>query len=273
MKLALIADYCADFPPHPATLGAVLHAAAKLGIAAAAEWIGTEACKYHSASRLAGFAGIWIAPGSPYESLSGALEAIRFARENDLPLLGTCGGFQHVVLEYARNVLGFDDAAHAEYDPYASRLFISRLACSLVGKTMQVWLTSGSRAADAYGALEVQEQYYCNFGINPAVVENLFSLHSRDQWWRSGSAGASPSQGTPQRAFPTALALSGVDQNGEPRVIELPRHRFFIATLCAADALPAWPAASARHRLAASGWAVKPGKLCGLFLICGRQVW
>jgi CTP synthase (UTP-ammonia lyase) len=53
-------------------------------------------------------------------------------------MLGTCGGYQHVVLEYARSVLGFADAAHAEYDPYASELFITVLSCSLVRRTMTV---------------------------------------------------------------------------------------------------------------------------------------
>jgi len=50
-----------------------------------------------------------------------------------LPLPGACGGFQHIILEHARHVLGFADATHAEYDPYSSKLFISRLAWSLVG--------------------------------------------------------------------------------------------------------------------------------------------
>ena len=53
-----------------------------------------------------------------------------------MPLLGTCGGFQHVVLEYARNVAGIKDAAHAENDPDATVLFVTRLACSLAGRTM-----------------------------------------------------------------------------------------------------------------------------------------
>lgn len=73
---------------------------------------------------LAGFDALWIAPGSPYQSMRGALEAITFARIHDLPLLGTCGGFQHVIIGFARNVAGIPDAAHAEYDPTASRLLI-----------------------------------------------------------------------------------------------------------------------------------------------------
>lgn len=81
----------------------------------------------------------WCAPGSPYRSLTGALDAIRFAREERVPFIGTCGGFQHAVIEYARNVLGFADARHAEYDPYASSdLFISALSCSPFGETMRV---------------------------------------------------------------------------------------------------------------------------------------
>lgn len=229
-RLALIADFDPTFPPHPATEEAVRHAAAKMGVAAEPVWMGTKELKPDAVAKLAGFAGVWVAPGSPYQSLAGALDAIRYARENNVPLLGTCGGFQHVVLEYARNVLGITDATHAEYDPYSSRLFISRLGCSLAGKTMEVRLAAGSRAAEAYRSLAAVERYYCNFGINPEVVAELFG---------SGSAEASPSHSdsSPTPAWDEArgssrtLTISGTDQDGEPRVIELPGHSFFVATL------------------------------------------
>lgn len=91
---------------------------------------------------------MWVTPGSPYKNLEKTLWAIRFARENGIPCFGTCGGFQHMVLEYARNVLGYQDAQHAEYDPYASSLFISALACSLAGRTMELHFEPGSRVAD-----------------------------------------------------------------------------------------------------------------------------
>jgi len=230
MQLALIADFDPSFPPHRAAEEAVRHAAAALEVETDLMWIATKELEPDGAARLAGFAGAWIAPGSPYRSLAGVLAAIRYARENDVPLLGTCGGFQHVVLEYARNVLGIANANHAEYNPNASRLFISRLACSLVGQTMEVRLASGSRAAEAYGCHAAVEQYYCNFGINPEVAGELFG---------SGSAGTSPSRcaSTPTPAWDVAprsdrtLTISGTDQDGEPRVIELTGHRFFVATL------------------------------------------
>ena len=95
---------------------------------------------------------------------------------------------------------------------------------------MAVRLAGGSRAAEAYGSLAAVEQYYCNFGINPEVVGELFG---------SGSAGAYATRcaSTPAPAWDVApgssrtLTISGTDQDGEPRVIELAGHRFFVATL------------------------------------------
>lgn len=109
-----------------------------------------------------------------------------------------------MVLEDARSVLGFDDARHAEYDPYASRLFVSELTCSLVGETMSVTLDVDSRAAELYGDTEVREEYHCNFRLNPDQQEEL------------DAAG---------------LRVVGRDADGEARVLEIPGHPFFIATL------------------------------------------
>ncbi len=103
--------------------------------------------------------------------MQGALTAIRVAREEGIPCLGTCGGFQHMIIEYARNVLAFHDACHEEYDPYASRLFVSRLACSLVGRSLPLRFTAGSIVASIYNSTAATESYYCNFGVNPDLVE------------------------------------------------------------------------------------------------------
>ena len=132
------------------------------------------------------------------------LRAIRLAREGDVPCFGTCGGFQHMVIEYARNVLGFADAQHAEYDPYASNLFVSELVCSLAGRELPLTFAPGSRVAQIYQANDAVEQYYCNFGVHPEKVSLL----------QSG-----------------ALKISGWDPEGEIRVVELPDHPFFIGTL------------------------------------------
>jgi len=94
------------------------------------EWVPTE--ESTPDSRVAGFDALWCVPASPYRSTEGALRPIRFAREHNVPFLGTCGGFQHAVLEYARNALGWTDASHAELTPGVGRHVISPLECSPV---------------------------------------------------------------------------------------------------------------------------------------------
>jgi len=205
LSIGVIGDYDPQFPPHPATNEALRHAAAGLGVTVDVHWLQTDSLEDADLAPLsAAHVALWCAPGSPYKSLDGALRAIRLARESGVPFLGTCGGFQHVVIEYARNVLGFEDAQHAEYDPYASDLFISELSCSLAGQTMEVRLASDSRAARCYGRTQALERYYCNFGLNP---EHQHRLHEG------------------------GLRIVGKDQDGEARVLELPDHPFYIATL------------------------------------------
>lgn len=204
LRIAVISEFNPDFPPHPATNVALQHSARALGVAVEAYWLDTEPLESVSLNKLEPFDAFWCAPGSPYTSLSGALRAIRFAREKDRPFVGTCGGFQHVVLEFARNVLGFRDAQHAEYDPYASELFITPLSCSLAGQVLEVQIESGSIAATSYGAIRVQEEYYCNFGLNPEYQALLDSAGLRVTRW---------------------------DDSKEARIIELPKSRFYLASL------------------------------------------
>jgi predicted N-acetyltransferase YhbS len=205
LRIGIIGDYDPAFVPHRATDTALSHAASALSLAVERTWLPTVSLDAPEAGEsLTSFHGLWVAPGSPYKSMTGAMNAIRYARECGVPLLGTCGGFQHVILEYARNVLGFADASHAEYDPDASRLFIARLSCSLLGRSLEISLRPESLVAHTYGKTFVKEQYYCNFGVNPAC-ENLI-----------GAAD---------------LAVVGSDNEGEVRVVELRGHPFYVATL------------------------------------------
>src|SRR5919201_3728675 len=168
--IAILGEYTLTFAPHPATTAAIAHACARLRVTVDAGWVSTAAVDDGLFER---FDALWVAPGSPYKDLELTLWAIRVARERGVPCFGTCGGFQHIVLEYARTVLGFRDAQHAEYDPYASRLFVTRLACSLAGREMRLTFTPGSRVASIYRATAATEEYYCDFGVNPAFVPAL----------------------------------------------------------------------------------------------------
>src|SRR5262245_47246449 len=108
--LGIVGDYDGAFVPHVRTDEAVRHAAQALDLDVDSGWIPTEECAGDAARRLARCDAVWISPGSPYRSMTGALAAIRACRLDGTPLLATCGGCQHVIVEYARSVLGYVDA-------------------------------------------------------------------------------------------------------------------------------------------------------------------
>src|SRR5258708_10674343 len=137
--IGISGEFNRDSPLHLATTEAIRHSFARHGIQQSIDWL--PRAKRHD---LGEFDGFWCSPGGPYQSLEGALEMIRWARLERKPFIGTCAGFQHAVLEFARNVLGIKAAMHAEYDPNASTLFIRPLTCSLVGKRLAIRLRSGS---------------------------------------------------------------------------------------------------------------------------------
>lgn len=201
VRLALMGDYRADAVAHQAIPLAVDLAAQSLNLAVTAEWLPTP--DVTNPSVLNNYDAIWLVPGSPYLNDDGAFMAIRHARENNLPFLGSCGGFQYAVVEYARNVLGWEDAGHAETDT-GGRLVIAPLSCSLVEKTGTIVIQPETRLAGLYGKSEIEEGYHCNYGVNADFVSELKS-HS--------------------------LRISAHDLDGDVRAIELPEHRFFMATL------------------------------------------
>ncbi|MFC9925975.1 hypothetical protein [Streptomyces sp. NPDC127190] len=166
-----------------------------------AYWIPSEDAEADGAVR--GFDAVWVLPGSPYRSEAGVLAAVRTAREEGIPFLGTCGGFQHALLEYARNVCGLSGAAHAENDPGAEDPLIEPLACSLVGHEAAVVIEPGSLAESVIGSARTVERYFCAYGPS----------HRLD----------------PLRAH--GLRFSGHDEDGRVRVAELPGHPFFLASL------------------------------------------
>ena len=93
-SIAILGEYTSTFAPHASTNAVIEHANAALGLEIDHDWISTA--DIHP-SLFEGYSGIWIAPGSPYKDMDKTLEAIRRARENDIPCLGTCGGFQHMI--------------------------------------------------------------------------------------------------------------------------------------------------------------------------------
>jgi CTP synthase (UTP-ammonia lyase) len=203
VRIGLIGDFDESVIAHRAIPIALKLTAEALPQPLAFDWLATDAMP--EADALARFDALWCVPGSPYRSMGGAIRAIRFARERRVPFLGTCGGFQHAVIEYSRHVLGWRDADHAETAPDAPRPVISALACALVEVSDSVLLTPGSRVAAAHGgATTIREGYHCRFGLNPAFVEAL-------------------TRGP--------LRTTAFDAQGEVRAVELDHHPFFVCTL------------------------------------------
>jgi CTP synthase (UTP-ammonia lyase) len=173
VRVAVIGDRQERFVAQDSIETSLEHSGARLGVDVAVEWLSTPELERDAERRLADADAIWCAPGSPYLSLDGALEGIRVARESRRPFLGTCAGFQHGVIEFARNVLGIARAHHAEYAPDGSPpLLIDELLCSLVGQTLRVRLVDDGVAA-WYGANRATEQYYCRFGLDEQYVPAL----------------------------------------------------------------------------------------------------
>jgi CTP synthase (UTP-ammonia lyase) len=200
-RVALVGDRSPHVRSHTRIPGLIEVLRAHDELALDAYWVATDDVPD---TRIEDFDGVWVLPGSPYRSESGALSAIQTARERGIPFLGTCGGFQHALLEYARNVCGIADASHAEATPDAGQQVVVELACSLVGHEGVVLAEPGSRVERILGAERSVERYHCAYGLNASYADTL-------------------------RAH--GLRFTAYDDQGAVRVAELPEHPFYLVTL------------------------------------------
>ncbi|MGA2052648.1 MAG: hypothetical protein ABSH19_04985 [Opitutales bacterium] len=204
LRIGLIGDFDLNKPAHRAIPHALNLAAKTLpDCPIEVTWLATSPLARDASRHLAPYAGLWCVPGSPYTSFQGAISAIQYAREKAVPFLGTCGGFQHAILEYARHPLHLHDAEHAETNPNAIFPLISRLPCALQRED-HIRLADGSRIREIYHLPEVREPYHCGYGL-PRTQEG---------WFKN-----------------TPLRFTGRDRANEARVFELDHHPFFFGTL------------------------------------------
>lgn len=203
IRIALVGDFDEKMHTHAALNQAVEHCRQHVPFEFEVEWIRTgDVNKILTAS--AAYHGVWIAPGSPYNNDEGVYEVIRNARENNIPITGHCGGFQYMIIEYAKNVLKIADAGHEESDPDANPI-ISKLSCSLKGQQERVYIQD--KNTWLYQVLQTDSiigKYYCSYGVNPMYREKL-------------------------NRFP--MEFTAFSPTGEVRAFELAGHRFFKGTL------------------------------------------
>jgi CTP synthase (UTP-ammonia lyase) len=166
-----------------------------------ARWVATDG---PDARRLDGFDALWVVPGTPYRADRPVYAAIEHARIGGMPILGTCGGFQHMVVEFARNVAGIADAGHAESDPGAGARVVTALGCSLVGEERTVTAVPGTLVARLCGEAPFAGFHWCNYGVEPAYRDRL------------AAAG---------------LVVAATAPDAGVEAVELPEHPFYVATL------------------------------------------
>lgn len=204
-KIAIIGDYNQNEESHRLIMESIKEVAEELQGEPEAQWIMSDALDV-SEEHLKLFDGFWFSPGSPYKNAKNVLSAIQYARTNGVPALGTCAGFQHMVIEFARNVLGFYSADSEENDTECADAVITKLSCTLMNKKEQLEISDpNSILARSLGVNELIGEYRCNYGFHEA--------------YRS--------------AFQNSDRIAAIVQtkNGYFRGFELKNHPFFIGTL------------------------------------------
>jgi CTP synthase len=150
-------------------------------------WVASDLCESEegAASQLSDVDGICIPGGFGVRGIEGKLGALKFARENKIPTLGLCLGLQCMVIEFARNVLGLEDASSTEFDPKAKHPVIATmaeqidiLAAGEMGGTMRLGsfeakLSKGSIVAEVYGSNEVTERHRHRYEVNNSYRDQL----------------------------------------------------------------------------------------------------
>jgi CTP synthase len=124
------------------------------------DWIETNDLKSNIEEQLSVYDGIWCVTGSPYNNMEGVISAIKFARESGTPYLGKCAGFQHAVIEYARNVVGIREADHLESNPDAKIPLINLLDCSMVEKSETINIQNGTILHEILQKDTIEETYH-----------------------------------------------------------------------------------------------------------------
>jgi CTP synthase len=163
------------------------------------------------AEKMTGLDGILVAPGFGGRGIEGKIEAVRYARENNIPFLGICLGMQMAIIEYARNVLGFADANSTEMNPDTSHPVVDLMEgqknITDKGGTMRLgaWkcdLKPNTLASQIYEKETISERHRHRYEYNNSYVDML------------------------EKA---GLKSSGVNpETGLVEIVELENHPFFI---------------------------------------------
>lgn len=212
ITIGLIGKYVELKDSYKSIAEGFIHAGAENECKVNIRWIHSES--YNSdemLEQLQGLHGILVAPGFGDRGFEGKLAAVRYARENGIPFLGICLGMQAAVIEYARNVLGFEDANSTEMNAQTEHPVIHMMAeqkkITSKGGTMRLGaydcvLEENSKAYQVYKRKQIAERHRHRFELNNDFLEAL------------ESAGLKASGKNPE--------------SGLVEIVELPNHPWFI---------------------------------------------
>lgn len=201
LRIAILGTYIEDRLPRKTVKIALENSAKYLNIDIIPQWIADNDINLNE---IAEYDGIFIAPGGAIEEYDSILKAIKFVRENKIPCIGTCGGFQRILTEYAINVLGEKSVLHEECDPNATDPLFSKLHCSISSKKSEVYIDKNSLLLKKFSSNTIEESFYCNYGLNQKYVKKFIE---------------------------NGVKVSGVDENGSARIVEIEKHPFMVGTL------------------------------------------
>jgi len=172
---------------------ALIHAGANLDVDVEIKWVDSEKIANNSAKQyLIDCDGILVAGGFGERGVQGKIDAIQYARENKIPFLGICLGMQLAMVEFARNILGLEDATSVEFDKETEHPIIFlidefidssgskqiRTSNSPMGGTMRLGeyecdTKEGSNLREAYGVSTIFERHRHRYEANPKYREQL----------------------------------------------------------------------------------------------------
>jgi CTP synthase len=213
VRIAVVGKYTDLRDAYKSVQEALIHGGIPHDAKVDIQWIASDQFTDQAAAGrlLSEFDGLLIPGGFGERGIGGMVEAIRWARENDLPFFGICLGLQVAIIEFARNVCRLPDTNSTEFEPNCQTPVISLMNSqrdvSELGGTMRLGaytarLRPGSRASQAYGATEISERHRHRWEVSNAYRDVLAEY---------------------------GLRLSGQSPDGGlVEVIELPDHSWFI---------------------------------------------
>ena len=185
VEIALVGKYTALADSYLSHLEAFTHAGSARRCRVRIRFADSDNVLTDPAGTLSGVHGVIVPGGFGTRGTEGMVAAARYARENGIPFLGVCLGFQIATIEICRDVLGLEDATSTEFDPDTPDPVIcimgEQKGITDMGATMRlgaqtVSISEGSKALELYGKDSVSERHRHRYEVNPEYIDRLESV-------------------------------------------------------------------------------------------------